>query len=272
MGRGRVQLKRIENKINRQVTFSKRRAGLHKKAHEISVLCDAEVALIVFSHKGKLFEYATDSCSMEKILERYERYSYAERQLVATELDSQQFLQGNWLMEYNRLKAKIELLQRNHRHYMGEELDTMSTKELQNLEQQLDTALKNIRTRRNQLMHESITALQRKEKAIQDQNDVLAKQIKEKEKAVAEHQQHQQQQQHQHQHQQQQQQAFWTNQQSHSHYGLLQHQNPPQQLPCLNVGGNYQEDHHQGQETRGRNDLDLTLEPIYSCNLGCFAA
>ncbi|CAN1295580.1 Agamous-like MADS-box protein AP1 [Linum perenne] len=246
MGRGRVQLKRIENKINRQVTFSKRRAGLHKKAHEISVLCDAEVALIVFSHKGKLFEYATDSC-MEKILERYERYSYAERQLVATELDSQ----GNWLMEYNRLKAKIELLQRNHRHYMGEELDTMSTKELQNLEQQLDTALKNIRTRRNQLMHESITALQRKEKAIQDQNDVLAKQIKEKEKAVAEHQQHQQQQQHQHQH---------------------QHQNPPQQLPCLNVGGNYQEDHHQGQETRGRNDLDLTLEPIYSCNLGCFAA
>ncbi|MBA0751770.1 hypothetical protein Gogos_000671 [Gossypium gossypioides] len=88
MGRGRVQLKRIENKINRQVTFSKRRAGLLKKAHEISILCDAEVALIVFSHKGKLFEYSTDSC-MEKILERYERYSYAERQLVATEPESQ---------------------------------------------------------------------------------------------------------------------------------------------------------------------------------------
>ena len=61
MGRGRVQLKRIENKINRQVTFSKRRSGLLKKAHEISVLCDAEVALIIFSAKGKLYEYATDS-------------------------------------------------------------------------------------------------------------------------------------------------------------------------------------------------------------------
>ncbi|XP_022866389.1 uncharacterized protein LOC111386167 [Olea europaea var. sylvestris] len=61
MGRGKVQLKRIENKINRQVTFSKRRVGLLKKAHEISVLCDAEVALICFSYKGKLFEYATDS-------------------------------------------------------------------------------------------------------------------------------------------------------------------------------------------------------------------
>ena len=61
MGRGPVQLKRIENKVSRQVTFSKRRSGLLKKAHEISVLCDAEVALIIFSTKGKLFEYSTDS-------------------------------------------------------------------------------------------------------------------------------------------------------------------------------------------------------------------
>lgn len=60
MGRGRVVLKRIENKINRQVTFSKRRVGLLKKANEISVLCDAEVALIIFSNKGKLYDYATD--------------------------------------------------------------------------------------------------------------------------------------------------------------------------------------------------------------------
>ncbi|KAJ6902683.1 hypothetical protein NC651_020229 [Populus alba x Populus x berolinensis] len=65
MGRGRVQLKRIENKINRQVTFSKRTAGLLKKAHEISVLCDAEVALIVFCHKGKLFEYSTNACLVQ---------------------------------------------------------------------------------------------------------------------------------------------------------------------------------------------------------------
>ncbi|KAF2311082.1 hypothetical protein GH714_019409 [Hevea brasiliensis] len=53
MGRGRVELKRIENKINRQVTFSKRRNGLLKKAYELSVLCDAEVALIIFSSRGK---------------------------------------------------------------------------------------------------------------------------------------------------------------------------------------------------------------------------
>ncbi|GMH26187.1 hypothetical protein Nepgr_028030 [Nepenthes gracilis] len=143
MGRGRVQLKRIENKINRQVTFSKRRAGLVKKAHEISVLCEAEVALIVFSNRGKLFEYSTDFC-MEKILERYERYSYAERQLTTNGSESQE----NWTFDYAKLKAKIELLQRNHRHYLGQDLDSLTMKDLQSLEQQLDTALKNIRSRK----------------------------------------------------------------------------------------------------------------------------
>jgi hypothetical protein len=59
MGRGRVELKRIENKINRQVTFAKRRNGLLKKAHELSVLCDAEVALIIFSNRGKLCEFCS---------------------------------------------------------------------------------------------------------------------------------------------------------------------------------------------------------------------
>ncbi|KAI3423103.1 MADS-box domain-containing protein, partial [Psidium guajava] len=61
MGRGRVELKRIENKINRQVTFAKRRNGLLKKAYELSVLCDAEVALIIFSHRGKLYEFCSSS-------------------------------------------------------------------------------------------------------------------------------------------------------------------------------------------------------------------
>ncbi|KAK9118292.1 hypothetical protein Scep_016385 [Stephania cephalantha] len=101
MGRGRVQLKRIENKINRQVTFSKRRSGLLKKAHEISVLCDADVALIVFSTKGKLFEYSTDS-GMDRILERYERYSYAERELVAVDPESQNHLMYESISELQK--------------------------------------------------------------------------------------------------------------------------------------------------------------------------
>uniref|UniRef100_A0A7N0T681 Uncharacterized protein n=1 Tax=Kalanchoe fedtschenkoi TaxID=63787 RepID=A0A7N0T681_KALFE len=256
MGRGRVQLKRIENKINRQVTFSKRRTGLLKKAHEISVLCDAEVALIVFSSKGKLFEYSTDSC-MEKILERYERYSYAERQLAGIEQPNPS--QENWSLEYTKMKSKLELLQRNQRHYLGEELESLSLRELQNLEQSLDAGLKHIRSRKNQLMHESISELQKKEKAMQEQNNLLAKKIKENEKTMG-------------------QQAQWGHQPHQQNHGHGHGHGAsafiiPQTLPCLNMGIPYQgEVEHVRQHHNNNNDLDLTLEPIFGCNnLGCFA-
>ena len=59
MTRTQIQIKKIENTTARQVTFSKRRRGLFKKAFELSTLCDADIALIVFSATGKLFEYAS---------------------------------------------------------------------------------------------------------------------------------------------------------------------------------------------------------------------
>jgi len=57
MAREKIQIKKIDNAT--QVTFSKRRRGLFKKAEELSVLCDADVAVIIFSSTGKLFEYSS---------------------------------------------------------------------------------------------------------------------------------------------------------------------------------------------------------------------
>ncbi|KAJ9709879.1 hypothetical protein PVL29_001385 [Vitis rotundifolia] len=68
MGRKKVELKRIEDKSSRQVTFSKRRNGLIKKARELSVLCDVDVAVLVFSSRGKLYEYANGN---SRIVERF---------------------------------------------------------------------------------------------------------------------------------------------------------------------------------------------------------
>ncbi|XP_009608614.1 agamous-like MADS-box protein FUL-L isoform X2 [Nicotiana tabacum] len=217
MGRGRVQLKRIENKISRQVTFSKRRSGLLKKANEISVLCDADVALIVFSTKGKLFEYSSES-SMENILERYESYSYAERKLNANDSDPME----NWTLEYPKLMSRIELIQRNIRHYTGQDLDPLSLRELQSLEQQIDTALKRIRSRKNQLMHESISELQKKEKALQEQNNSMTKKLKDKEKMQSGQTQ--------------------PNSGQNSATFMLPQQPPPQshQLPNLTIGGPFE--------------------------------
>ncbi|AQK73562.1 Agamous-like MADS-box protein AGL6 [Zea mays] len=108
MGRGRVELKRIENKINRQVTFSKRRNGLLKKAYELSVLCDAEVALIIFSSRGKLYEFG--SAGITKTLERYQHCCYNAQDSNGALSETQ-----SWYQEMSKLRAKFEALQRTQR-------------------------------------------------------------------------------------------------------------------------------------------------------------
>ncbi|KAK7400032.1 hypothetical protein VNO78_11231 [Psophocarpus tetragonolobus] len=171
MGRGRVELKRIENKINRQVTFAKRRNGLLKKAYELSVLCDAEVALIIFSNRGKLYEFCSSS-SMLKTLERYQKCNYgapeanvSTREALVMELSSQQ--------EYLKLKARYEALQRSQRNLMGEDLGPLSSKELESLERQLDSSLKQIRSTRTQFMLDQLSDLQRKEHLLSEANRSL---------------------------------------------------------------------------------------------------
>ncbi|KAK3038318.1 hypothetical protein RJ639_031414 [Escallonia herrerae] len=67
MAREKIKIKKIDNITARQVTFSKRRRGLLKKAEELAVLCDADVALIIFSSTGKLFEYAS-SRALDRLL------------------------------------------------------------------------------------------------------------------------------------------------------------------------------------------------------------
>ncbi|KAE8697547.1 MADS-box transcription factor 17 [Hibiscus syriacus] len=165
MGRGRVELKRIENKINRQVTFSKRRNGLLKKAYELSVLCDAEVALIVFSSRGKLYEFG--SSGMTKTLERYQRCC------VTPQDNSLERETQSWYQEVTKLKAKYEALQRTQRHLLGEELGPLNVKELQNLEKQLEGALAVARQRKTQIMIEQMEDLRKKERELGDLNKQL---------------------------------------------------------------------------------------------------
>ncbi|NWZ43379.1 MEF2A factor, partial [Brachypodius atriceps] len=55
------------------VTFTKRKFGLMKKAYELSVLCDCEIALIIFNSSNKLFQYA--STDMDKVLLKYTEYN-----------------------------------------------------------------------------------------------------------------------------------------------------------------------------------------------------
>ncbi|CAN0875707.1 Agamous-like MADS-box protein AGL29 [Linum grandiflorum] len=53
MGRRKIEMKMVKDKSSRQVTFSKRRTGLFKKAHELATLCAVHIAITVFSPGGK---------------------------------------------------------------------------------------------------------------------------------------------------------------------------------------------------------------------------
>ncbi|ONM09408.1 MADS24 [Zea mays] len=141
MGRGKVVLQRIENKISRQVTFAKRRNGLLKKAYELSILCDAEASLI---HGITYSLFYCLNISLLKTLERYQRYIYASADAAVPSSDQ---MQNNY-QEYVKLKARVEVLQHSQRNLLGEDLALLSPSELDQLENQVDKTLKQIRSRK----------------------------------------------------------------------------------------------------------------------------
>ncbi|XP_059629959.1 agamous-like MADS-box protein MADS9 [Cornus florida] len=92
MGRGKIEIKRIENSNNRQVTYSKRRNGIMNKAKEIAVLCDSRVSLVIFARFGKMHEYCSPSTKLTDVLDQYQKQSGkrlwdAKHENVSNELD-----------------------------------------------------------------------------------------------------------------------------------------------------------------------------------------
>ncbi|KAJ7946210.1 Agamous-like MADS-box protein [Quillaja saponaria] len=68
-GRQKIPIEKIPNRSHLQVTFSKRRSGLFKKASELCTLCGVEIAIIVFSPAEKAFSFGHPE--VESILDRY---------------------------------------------------------------------------------------------------------------------------------------------------------------------------------------------------------
>ncbi|TYI54713.1 hypothetical protein E1A91_D11G094400v1 [Gossypium mustelinum] len=151
MVRGKTQMKRIENPTSRQVTFSKRRNGLLKKAFELSVLCDVEVALIIFSPRGKPYEFA--SSSMQETIERYLRHTKDNR-VKPTEQSMQ--------TEAEKMLKKIELLEVSRRKLLGENLGSCTLEELQQIEQQLERSVTRVRAGKAKVFKDQIEKLKEK--------------------------------------------------------------------------------------------------------------
>lgn len=60
LGRVKIKMEYIGNKLRRYTTFSKRKTGIMKKAHELSTLTGTQVMLLVASETGHVYAFATN--------------------------------------------------------------------------------------------------------------------------------------------------------------------------------------------------------------------
>ncbi|GAB2289008.1 hypothetical protein Dimus_023310 [Dionaea muscipula] len=173
MGRGKIEIKKIENANSRQVTFSKRRAGLLKKARELAILCDAEVAVIIFSSTDKLYQYA--SSDMRRILSRYCDSSNTDE----NEVGALKLPQNADSKELENLRNELAKLQVKQTQLSGKQLAGLSFKELQQLEEQLHDGLLSVKDRKEKLLMEQLEISRSKEQKAQLENEKLRRQIAE---------------------------------------------------------------------------------------------
>ncbi|KAL3735056.1 hypothetical protein ACJRO7_024241 [Eucalyptus globulus] len=168
MAREKIKIKKIEKLTARQVTFSKRRRGLIKKAQELSVLCDADVSLIIFSATGKLHDFL----QLQDTLARYyghhsNKVEKPVRPCVALEIEN-----TNWKMLCNEVYDQAHEL----RQMKGEDLEGLNVEELEQLEKKLEAGLSLvIKTKRT---WNEINKLQTEEAQLIKENKQLKQEMK----------------------------------------------------------------------------------------------
>ncbi|XP_022131965.1 MADS-box protein JOINTLESS [Momordica charantia] len=166
MAREKIKIKKIDNLTARQVTFSKRRRGLMKKAEELAVLCDADVALLIFSATGKLFEYS--SSSIKDVIGRYNLHSNNIGKLEYPSLELQ-------LENSNHVRLCKDVADKSHqlRQMRGEDLQGLNLEDLKQLERVLEVGLARVLHTKEQKIMSEISALELKGARLMEENRKL---------------------------------------------------------------------------------------------------
>ncbi|XP_019226246.1 PREDICTED: MADS-box protein JOINTLESS-like isoform X2 [Nicotiana attenuata] len=171
MVRQKIQIKKIDNLTARQVTFSKRRRGLFKKAQELSTLCDADIGLIVFSATGKLFDYS--SSSMMQLIDKHKVHS--ERDMDSPD-QLQSFNLQSEKKNYGMLSREFAEKNRELRQLNGEELQGLGLEELMKLEKIVEGGISRVMKIKGEKFMREISSLKKKEAQLQEENSQLKQQ------------------------------------------------------------------------------------------------
>nr|WQI83099.1 MADS-box transcription factor [Spirodela polyrhiza] len=171
MGREKTKIRKIDNTTTRQVTFSKRRRSLFKKAEELAILCDAEVGLIVFSSTGRLYEYSSNS--MKETIERHNHHSGVALKSVPPSL---KLHFQDRIRESLRKKVLESTLQL--RQLKVEDMGGLTLEELQNMEKSLEAILCQVLETKAKHMDEQTKELQHKGANLMEENVLLGKESK----------------------------------------------------------------------------------------------
>ncbi|RWR89873.1 agamous-like protein 67 [Cinnamomum micranthum f. kanehirae] len=180
MGRVKLQIKRIENNTNRQVTFSKRRNGLIKKAYELSILCDIDIALIMFSPSERVSHFSGKR-RIEDVLTRYinlpdhdrggavQNREYLIRTLkklkcesdVATQLANPGAVNSNveeLKQDIGRFQQQLQMAEERLRIFEPDPLKITSIDELESCEKFLVEALTRVSQRKKYLLSNHLSS------------------------------------------------------------------------------------------------------------------
>ncbi|KAG5613401.1 hypothetical protein H5410_024682 [Solanum commersonii] len=159
MARGKIQIKKIENQTNRQVTYSKRRNGLFKKANELTVLCDAKVSIVMISSTGKLHEFISPSITTKQLFDLYQK-------TIGVDI---------WTSHYEKMQEQLRKLKdvnrnlrKEIRQRMGESLNDLNYEQLEELMENVDNSLKLIRERKYKVIGNQIETYKKKVRNVEE--------------------------------------------------------------------------------------------------------
>ncbi|XP_059663903.1 agamous-like MADS-box protein AGL62 [Cornus florida] len=155
-GRQKIPMKKIEGKSNLHVSFSKRRTGLINKAGELSIVCGAEVAVVVMSPAGKIYTFGSPSADtvVNRFLAQYPNPNLDSSTMSAHDHDDNklrvqlQVSKNNYLKALGELEARTEQGKPSEtRCWWEDPIDELGLQELEHYIASLEVLKKNVMNR-----------------------------------------------------------------------------------------------------------------------------